>query len=171
MNEMFTAATEIGGSATCGSTLQPCWPSALSSSSQTLRRRRQRRTTPASAPPRSATPAWSARTTSKTHLAARCKTHRWLRFGSRLTERSSLMQREYSGPPHGTQHYNRRLFIHLPAPRKHHHRTALRYSATMCLCHSCCRHDSLARLLGPRSRSCFALLRIARQGSRLLLQS
>ena len=57
-------ATPIAGSAARGSTLQPCWPSALSSSSQMLRSRRRRLTAPASAPPRSATPAWSARTTS-----------------------------------------------------------------------------------------------------------
>ena len=61
-----------------------------------------------------ATPEWPPRTHSKTHLAARCKTHRWLRFGSRLTEQSSLMDRDYSGLPHGTEHYKRRLPIHLP---------------------------------------------------------
>ena len=41
--------------------------SALSSSSQMVRSRRRRLTAPASAPPRSATPAWSARTTSSAH--------------------------------------------------------------------------------------------------------
>ena len=71
-----------------------------------------------------ATPEWPPRTHNKTHLAARCKTHRWLRFVSRLTEQSSLMDRDYSGPPHGTEHYKRRLPIHLPHIRSQQHEPA-----------------------------------------------
>ena len=46
-------------------------------------------------------------------------------FVSRLAEQSSLMHREYGGPSHGSEHYNRRLLLHLPASRQHFPATAL----------------------------------------------
>ena len=73
----------------------------------------------------SKTPEWPPRSRCKTHHAARCKTHRWLRFVSRLAEQSSLIDHEYDGPSPGSPHYNRRLFLHLPALRQHGHRTPL----------------------------------------------